>query len=95
MPTAFTGIITGVVLGIARVAGETAPLLILVGYSRQHEHEPVQRVPGLAADVHQLPVHQLQHRPAAAATTWTPTATGSPASAANYAPDRLWGAALT
>lgn len=33
IPTAFTGLITGVVLGIARVAGETAPLLILVGYA--------------------------------------------------------------
>jgi phosphate transport system permease protein len=33
IPTAFTGIITGVVLGIARVAGETAPLLILVSTS--------------------------------------------------------------
>ncbi len=33
LPTAMSGIITGVVLGVARVAGETAPLLILVGYS--------------------------------------------------------------
>jgi phosphate transport system permease protein len=33
VPTAFSGIVTGVMLGIARVAGETAPLLILVGYS--------------------------------------------------------------
>jgi phosphate transport system permease protein len=33
VPTAFSGIITGIMLGIARVAGETAPLLILVGYS--------------------------------------------------------------
>jgi phosphate transport system permease protein len=33
IPTAFTGIITGVMLGIARVMGETAPLLILVGYT--------------------------------------------------------------
>jgi phosphate transport system permease protein len=33
IPTAFTGLVTGVVLGIARVAGETAPLLILVGYA--------------------------------------------------------------
>ncbi|CAN5553545.1 phosphate ABC transporter permease PstA [soil metagenome] len=33
IPTAFSGIVTGVMLGIARVAGETAPLLILVGYS--------------------------------------------------------------
>ncbi|MBN9621155.1 MAG: phosphate ABC transporter permease PstA, partial [Actinobacteria bacterium] len=33
IPTAFSGLVTGVVLGVARVAGETAPLLILVGYS--------------------------------------------------------------
>ena len=33
LPTAFSGIVTGIMLGIARVAGETAPLLILVGYS--------------------------------------------------------------
>jgi phosphate transport system permease protein len=34
LPTALSGITTGVMLGIARVAGETAPLLILVGYTR-------------------------------------------------------------
>ena len=34
LPTAFSGIITGVLLGLARVMGETAPLLILVGYSQ-------------------------------------------------------------
>jgi phosphate transport system permease protein len=33
VPTAFSGIVTGIMLGIARVAGETAPLLVLVGYS--------------------------------------------------------------
>lgn len=33
IPTALAGIITGVVLAVARVLGETAPLLILVGYS--------------------------------------------------------------
>jgi phosphate transport system permease protein len=33
IPTAMTGIVTGVMLGIARVMGETAPLLILVGYT--------------------------------------------------------------
>ncbi|MGQ0846950.1 MAG: phosphate ABC transporter permease PstA [Sporichthyaceae bacterium] len=34
VPTALPGIITGIMLGIARVIGETAPLLILVGYSK-------------------------------------------------------------
>jgi phosphate transport system permease protein len=33
VPTAFGGISTGVVLGLARVMGETAPLLILVSYA--------------------------------------------------------------
>ena len=35
LPTALSGIVTGVVLGFARVAGETAPLLVLVGYARR------------------------------------------------------------
>lgn len=34
LPTSLSGIVTGVMLGLARVMGETAPLLILVGYSR-------------------------------------------------------------
>jgi phosphate transport system permease protein len=34
LPTAFSGIITGVMLGLARVMGETAPLLILTSYSK-------------------------------------------------------------
>ncbi|WP_372435171.1 phosphate ABC transporter permease PstA [Tomitella biformata] len=33
LPTALPGIVTGVMLAIARVLGETAPLLILVGYA--------------------------------------------------------------
>ena len=33
LPTAFGGIMTGVMLGLARVMGETAPLLILVSYA--------------------------------------------------------------
>lgn len=33
LPTAFSGIVTGILLGFARVAGETAPLLILAYYS--------------------------------------------------------------
>ncbi|MDQ1722022.1 MAG: phosphate transport system permease protein, partial [Pseudonocardiales bacterium] len=41
VPTAMSGIVTGIVLGVARVAGETAPLLILVGYASQTENDPL------------------------------------------------------
>jgi phosphate transport system permease protein len=34
IPTAAPGIISGILLSIARVIGETAPVLVLVGYSR-------------------------------------------------------------
>jgi phosphate transport system permease protein len=34
VPTGLSGIVTGVLLALARVMGETAPLLILVGYSQ-------------------------------------------------------------
>lgn len=34
LPTAFSGILTGVLLGLARVMGETAPLLILGPYTK-------------------------------------------------------------
>ncbi|OBB70130.1 MULTISPECIES: phosphate ABC transporter permease PstA [unclassified Mycobacterium] len=34
LPTGVSGIITGIMLAVARVMGETAPLLILVGYSQ-------------------------------------------------------------
>jgi phosphate transport system permease protein len=54
LPTALSGIVTGVVLGIARVAGETAPLLILVGYSpninRNLLDGPQGSLPGMIRD---------------------------------------------
>jgi phosphate transport system permease protein len=34
LPVGLSGIITGVMLALARVMGETAPLLILVGYAQ-------------------------------------------------------------
>ena len=34
IPTALPGIISGILLALARVIGETAPVLVLVGYSR-------------------------------------------------------------
>ena len=34
IPTALSGIVTGIMLALARVMGETAPLLILIGYAQ-------------------------------------------------------------
>ena len=34
LPTALSGTVTGVMLALARAMGETAPVLVLVGYSR-------------------------------------------------------------
>ncbi|MGV0838054.1 phosphate ABC transporter permease PstA [Mycolicibacterium thermoresistibile] len=34
IPTALSGIVTGIMLALARVMGETAPLLVLVGYAQ-------------------------------------------------------------
>ncbi|MBA0124413.1 phosphate ABC transporter permease PstA [Haloechinothrix sp. YIM 98757] len=34
LPTAYSGMVTGMMLAMARVLGETAPVLVLVGYSR-------------------------------------------------------------
>lgn len=39
IPTAVTGMISGVLLALARVLGETAPVLILVGYSTQMNYD--------------------------------------------------------
>lgn len=40
LPTAFSGIVTGVMLGVARIMGETAPLLLLVGVNSRIEFNP-------------------------------------------------------
>ncbi len=40
LPTSINGIITAVMLGIARIMGETAPLLILVGYTSSFNANP-------------------------------------------------------
>ena len=40
LPTATAGIVTGVMLGVARIAGETAPLLLLVGINQKIEFNP-------------------------------------------------------
>jgi phosphate transport system permease protein len=40
LPTAVAGIVTGVTLAIARVAGETAPLLLILGTARETNWNP-------------------------------------------------------
>jgi phosphate transport system permease protein len=39
VPTAMPGIISGIFLSIARIVGETAPVLVLVGYSRSINYD--------------------------------------------------------
>ncbi len=39
IPTAFSGIVTGVLLGLARVMGETAPLIVLGPYTKVLAHD--------------------------------------------------------
>ena len=46
IPTAMSGIVTGIMLALARVMGETAPLLILVGYAQAINFDLVRRVHG-------------------------------------------------
>ncbi|GAA3130995.1 phosphate ABC transporter permease PstA [Streptosporangium carneum] len=41
LPTAFTGIVTGVMLAIARVTGETAPLLLTVFFTDSINSDPL------------------------------------------------------
>jgi phosphate transport system permease protein len=84
LPTAFTGIVTGIVLGIARVAGETAPLLILDKYS---QHSNLNPFTGFQAA---LP---LMIRDQVGNLGVTHSFTGGVQ--ANFAPERMWGAALT
>jgi len=90
VPTAMNGIITGVLLGIARVAGETAPLLILVGYT-----------PNINADLFANPQAALPTLINNEAVNFSDRGTyqlgadGRPHLIHNFAVDRVWGAALT
>jgi phosphate transport system permease protein len=86
LPTAMSGIMTGVVLGIARVAGETAPLLVLVGYSPDKNNNlfsgPQGSLPGMIKD-------QFGNLGS------TTILRGGHKTTVHYAADRMWGAALT
>jgi len=40
LPTSMTGILTGIVLGLARVMGETAPLIVLLQFNTELTFNP-------------------------------------------------------
>jgi phosphate transport system permease protein len=90
LPTALTGVVTGIMLGIARVAGETAPLLVLATYTPNLNTDlftgPQGTLPGFIND---------QTVNASANGTYQLGADGKPHLIHNFAVDRLWGAALT
>ena len=56
LPTAIAGILTGITLAIARVIGETAPLLVTAGIAQGTNLEPVLRAHDDAARVRLLPL---------------------------------------
>jgi phosphate transport system permease protein len=95
LPTAFTGLVTGIVLGIARVAGETAPLLILVGYSSDMNSNlfsgPQGTLPGMIYDQ----FINLGHATGSGAYHLDANGNRVQGAVTNFAPDRMWGAALT
>jgi phosphate transport system permease protein len=68
IPTALSGIITGIMLAIARVMGETAPVLILVGYSSFINYNPFE---GNMASLPLVMSQELSNSaPAAQARIW-------------------------
>lgn len=88
LPTAFTGISTGVVLGIARVAGETAPLLVLVKSTQNTNYDLFS---GFQSS---LPL-MIRDQVANLGANYGLDANGNRVLIQNFAPDRMWGAALT
>lgn len=82
LPTALAGIVTGITLGVARIMGETAPLLLLVGTNSRIEFNPFG---GTSAQLPQeaLPTYIYEQFREAVGNPTAPAAL------------RAWGAALT
>jgi phosphate transport system permease protein len=96
VPTAFTGLITGVVLGIARVAGETAPLLILVSYSDSMNSNPFNGPQGALPTLIRDQFSNAGLTASGSGYHLDPkTGLRVAGAAKNYAVDRMWGAAFT
>jgi phosphate transport system permease protein len=90
LPTAFSGILTGIMLGIARVAGETAPLLILAQYGASTNSNLFS---GNQAALPSLIFHEFPNAGNSGSTK--NVFTGAVEVTHNYAAGRMWGAALT
>lgn len=96
VPTAFTGLVTGVVLGVARVAGETAPLLLLASYT-DDVNANLFSGPQTAVTTFVRRMFQNSAQASSGAVTYHLDANGNrvAGAAANYAPERMWAGALT
>jgi len=96
LPTAFSGLMTGIILGIARVAGETAPLLILVGYSTTTNWNPFDGFQAALPTFINGQFININTSSGSGAYHLDPvTGERVAGAAANFAPERLWGAALS
>jgi phosphate transport system permease protein len=82
LPTALGGIVTGVMLGVARIMGETAPLLLLVGINEKIQYNPF-AFGDNARPQESLPTYIFEQFQDAAGNPDAPAA------------HRAWGAALT
>ena len=91
LPTAMSGITTGIVLGIARVAGETAPALLLVKYVANDPATNYNLFSGAQPTLTTMIRDQVNYRGQTHSTGFGT----STANLHNYAIDRMWGAALT
>jgi phosphate transport system permease protein len=86
LPTAMSGIISGIVLGVARVAGETAPLLILVGYSSNTNYNLLSGFQGSLPGMIYTQYSNLGS---------TYVLVNGVRKQVHYTADRMWGTALT
>jgi phosphate transport system permease protein len=95
LPTAFTGLVTGVILGVARVAGETAPLLILGPYAQSTNYNVFSgNQAALPTMINEMFLN-LNHATGLGAYHLDANGNRVAGAAANFAPERMWGTALT
>jgi phosphate transport system permease protein len=69
LPTARSGVMTAVILGIARVVGETAPLLLVLGGTNVFEKNPLHQQDGLPLFVYKQ--YFLLAQPSTIPRAWT------------------------